>query len=261
MEKNSIIQKITHAKPWPGREQTLYFHELIMQNGDEGKLQGNTEESPAWLFVGAAIKYDITQGKYNSYKNKYDMNIKLLGMNSSNNANYDEQNNSIIPPPQRKNNPNQPEFKRNYNPKYSDDPAFRLKQQKCISLTTCLDRANELVVAGKIDLKKKHAEAFGDFIFIMKHAGIEEVEPESSNETVDMPNHPLEKTEFADGANLFIKVEEPISRFVQEAINRCSTAKQISNLKSQLMPEEINNKTIQDAIHNKSVELKTKKQK
>lgn len=249
MEKISIIQKVKYVKGWPGKTETLFYHELTMQNGDEGKLEGNNEESPTWLVLGNTIKYSI-------WMSPRGMLIKPLGQ-INNNGHTD----SYSPAPQRKNNQEQPPApKQNYGSRLDSDPAFRLRQQKCISLTTCLDRANELVIAGKIEIKGKHGEALSDFKFIMKHSGISEMEQElCPGKQEDNPELPNPKTEAPVQSALFdAEADKPISPFIKESISRCTTPKQLSNLKTQLLPEEINNKNVNAAIKTKLEELKSK---
>lgn len=242
MEKNSTIQKVKYVKGWEGKEETLFFHELTMQNGDEGKLESNNEESPIWLVLGNTIKYSIRSGPRGTL-------IKFLG--KTNNNGYTDT--PYSPPPQRSNINEQPDSKKqNYNSRLDSDPAFRLRQQKCISLTTCLDRANELVIAGKIELKAKHTEALSDFKFIMKHSGISEMEQGPGSARQEDNSEVLShKTEASVQSALFdAEADKPISAFIK-LISRCTTPKQLSNLKSQLLPEEINNKDVNVAISNK----------
>lgn len=249
MQQISSVKKVTYVKPWQGKEEALYFHEIVFENGEEGKLQGNNEESPAWLFVGSKIKYDITQGKFNTIKNKYDMNIKFLGTIRGNTET--EQPNQT---PQRKNTQAQAEQRQAYPSKFDSDPAFKLRQQKCISMTTCLDRANELVIAGKIELKEKEKYALDDFNFIMKHSGIEDMEKTSSDNSET--GNPVLLSSTKQPA-LF--EDEPLSEFLKEAISRCDTPKQLTALRGQLKENESSNKNVLTAIHNREQELKKKK--
>lgn len=255
MEKISVIKKVKYVKGWEGKEDTLFFHEITLQNGDEGKLEGNSEESPVWLCIDSTIRYSIRSGPRG-------MLIKVLGVINGNQQYDAPQNNT----PQRKNNQEQPDAKKsNFGSRLDSDTAFRLRQQKCISLTTCLDRANELVIAGKIEYTGKHAEALSDFKFIMKHSGISEMEQEPSSEreavgpSLEVKSQPStfplqpQPILFPPDAT-----SAPLSPFIQEIIARCGTTKQLSNLKTQLHPDEIDNKNIQLAIKNKLAEIKSK---
>lgn len=251
MEKISTIKEIKYVKGWEGKEETLYFHEIKMSNGDKGKIEANPEESPVWLVADRTIRYSIREGKKG-------MLIKYLGMVSDN----PQTETSSVQPPQRKNNSHSSENKVPNYSKSDSDPAFKLRQQKCISLTTCLDRANELVIAGKIELTEKEKNAMSDFKFIMKHSGIEDMEKELSSAkgeaTANSSVQPSEaKKEQQSHPELF--QDEPISEFLKEAISRCDTPKQLITLRGQLKEDEATNKNVLTAIHNREQELKKKK--
>lgn len=165
MEKVATIETIKWVPGWQGNTDTLFFHEITMDNGDHGKLAGNKQEKPNWLKENTKVKYDffMPQGKDTMY-------IKFLGIigaartNSASEEYPDNHNNgSTMENPKKK----------SWGNRLDDDPEYALKKQKCISLTTCLERANNLVVAGKIKLEDKYTEALTDFNFILKYSGLD----------------------------------------------------------------------------------------
>lgn len=137
--------------------QSYYSHFILFENGHQGELSRCTEKKPLWLKKGALLNYWLKQGK------KADMPFIVLeeqqNQTTTNSTNPDNKKRPDKPIPQR--NPH-------------NDFDFRFTQQKCISITTCLDRANELVIAGVIDNDKRYEQALQDLNFIFQYSGINE---------------------------------------------------------------------------------------
>ncbi len=239
MEKTSVIRKINFVNGWQGNDETLFYHEIQLENGDKGKLDGNKEESPQWLVVGTEITYTDRKGPRGWL-------IKVLGTNAG----------SV---PRANNSQNRSSESQEQTKKYGkfNDPSAAMRQQKCISMTTCLDRANELVIGGKIKLDKKQEEAKKDFDFIMLHSGITALEegkkPEHTN-----PYTP-EPAESSSSAQKELFDDSPLSDFIKESLARCQDAKQLAAFKKTLTPTEVNSKNVKGAIKTRAAELKKRK--
>lgn len=263
MEKTSVVKKFYPVNQTIGKKKgdILYYHLIDMENGDYGKIQQCQEKNPIWLQPGATLSYRATPGRFPDNDGRMRESFyRILNTQQSNNDMYMNDTHNI---------PQEAAKKSSWTSRLDSDPAFRLRQQKCISLTTCLDRANELVIAGKIEHKGKHDEALSDFKFIMNNSGISEMEKGPSDEITisSEPSSEVKSQALIPPLNshpqsiLFPPdvTYAPISPFIQYMIDRCDNAKQLSMFKTQLSPGEMDNKNIQLAIKNKSVEIKSKK--
>jgi len=281
MEKISVIKKIKYVPGWNGKEEVLYFHELIMDNGDEGKLQANNEERPAWLKEEITIRYDITPGKWRY--GKQENNIRVLAVTNSSMPPSPQEHaaetiiNEKIPSATevRKNkfdkNPEQSNPKKGgWGSRLDDQIPFWMARQKCISMTTCLDRATEAVVSGKIKKEDRHKYALEDFNVILEHSRLNELTepvatfnpPATVEKKSDTKVLPKEKGKGKGQAALFREenmTPSPIPDFVREAINRCTKPSDIKNLKTQLREEEARDENIIYAISIKEAEIKANK--
>lgn len=242
MEKTARIQTIGFVDGWQGNDEMLYYHEIIMDNGDQGKLDRNNQPRPAWLQENAEIVYSVRQGKRGPL-------ITFVRLASAKPAVHTSVPGTTYRP-----------FEHNQDKKnkYSNDPEWREKQQKCISLTTCLDRANELVIADKIKLKERHDYALEDFKFILRNSGIEVSVSQEEIESKTVRQAPAEnKPNTVEQPALF--QDKPIPIFILQCLERCKNKKQLDNFKSQLTEEEMNSDNIQNAVRKKALEIaKTK---
>jgi hypothetical protein len=58
MEKTSKIKSSSFKREWAGKDRTIYYHDLELENGDKGSA-GAREKNPAKFNVGAEITYTI----------------------------------------------------------------------------------------------------------------------------------------------------------------------------------------------------------
>lgn len=252
MEKTSTFQKIKYVNGWQGKEQMLWFHEVTMANGDSGKLDANTEEKPSWLTIGNAVNYTA------SFRQGKGMYIKVLAVGSG--MQHEPTATPFVQPQLPLNrNPERQESKKSFG-RLDDDENYWMARQKCISLTTCLERANDLVINGKIELKEKESNALSDFKFIMKHSGLEAlVQAPATSLPPKTESYVPSNKRAVDIQPVLFEDVEPIPEFILIGLSRCDTIKQLTNFKSQLLPEEISRKKIIDAVYAKETEIKSKK--
>lgn len=63
MEKTSKIKSSKFLKEWQGEKGIIYYHEIHLENGDEGQI-GTKEKSPEKLNVGQELTYTIESSSY-----------------------------------------------------------------------------------------------------------------------------------------------------------------------------------------------------
>lgn len=58
MEKTSIIKSVQFKNEWTKDGNTIYFHNIELENGDKGSI-GTKEKLPAKLSIGTELTYTI----------------------------------------------------------------------------------------------------------------------------------------------------------------------------------------------------------
>lgn len=156
-ENHTSLVKDFTLKNYPAGN--YYSHRIIFENGMKGELSRCSEKKPSWLKKGASLTFSLRHGK------KADMPFIVLPDTTTNESTTSSSK-------FRKNDNNEPPQKsfKVWGSRLDDNPIFWLMRQKCISMTTCLDRANELVIGGVIDNDKRYEQALQDFNFIIKYA-------------------------------------------------------------------------------------------
>jgi hypothetical protein len=62
MEKKAKITRVTFKNEWTGNGNTVYYHDIELDNGDKGSI-GSKEKMPARLNPGQELTYTIDNGK------------------------------------------------------------------------------------------------------------------------------------------------------------------------------------------------------
>jgi hypothetical protein len=62
MEKKAKITRAVFKNKWTGNGNTVYYHDIELDNGDKGSI-GSKEEMPAKLNPGNELTYTIENGK------------------------------------------------------------------------------------------------------------------------------------------------------------------------------------------------------
>lgn len=62
MEKKAKITRTTFKNEWTGNGNTVYYHDIELDNGDKGSI-GSKEKMPARLNPGQELTYTIDNGK------------------------------------------------------------------------------------------------------------------------------------------------------------------------------------------------------
>lgn len=244
--KTSNIKTIKFANPWTGKEgDALYFHEIVLENGDAGKIGACTEARPSWLTQGAPFTYKNVNGKFYRTERPAERHSESSDSRSEGRSDRSSGKGSF-----------------NKFARLEDTPEYWLKRQKCISMTTCLDRANRLVETGKIELKDKYTEALKDYNFILQYSGIDNpVSPLTGT-----PNPPSEsiqvrevrKSPASQQPALFEPAPTQVPQYIQESINNCSSPAQLTSLKNQLKEHELTPDVL-NAIKIRKGQFKNKK--
>lgn len=155
-ENHTSVVKDFTLKNYPAGN--YYSHRIIFENGMKGELSRCSEKKPSWLKKGASLTFSLRLGK------KADMPFIVLPDTTTNES-------PVSSSKFRKNDNNEPPQKpTKWGSRLDDNPLFWLMRQKCISMTTCLDRANELVIGGVIDNDKRYEQALQDFNFILQYS-------------------------------------------------------------------------------------------
>lgn len=62
MEKKAKISRTTFKNEWTGNGNTVYYHDIELDNGDKGSI-GSKEKMPSRLNPGQQLTYTIDNGK------------------------------------------------------------------------------------------------------------------------------------------------------------------------------------------------------
>lgn len=79
MEKTSKITSCTFKREWAGDKGTVYYHDVVLENGDAGSIGAKVKDSPE-LQPGKDLSYTI---EYKDYNGKPDNKIKAVRAQTS----------------------------------------------------------------------------------------------------------------------------------------------------------------------------------
>jgi len=274
MEQTARVIEVILAKPTQGNKgDTLYYHRIKLDNGDEGKMEQCGEENPQWLKKGIPLTYTIREGQYGNLIKKF---VKRS------NAPEHISNSMLHPDFRKKRDKSENSSKRSgWGSRLDDNPDYWILRQKCISMTTCLDRANDLIISKEIELKDRHTIALEDFNFIFKHAGLEALNSNSgsnNNETAEEPFialteslakseekpiiHESKKTSIPSSVPSLFKedseLEKDVLNDIYKMIDECDVLAKLTKLEKNLNPKWLEREEVINAISFKRTVLKDK---
>ena len=157
MKTIAIVQNIILKTIPSGNNKCYYNHLLVFEDGTNGNLKGCTDPNPVWLRKGIKLECDIQPSMYGNFIIPIKVNGKPI---------QEDLSKLLHPAFQEK-----PQWKGSQ--RIEDIPEYWLKKQKCITILSCLDRATELVSAGKIQLKDLHKCAIKNFDMVMEQSKME----------------------------------------------------------------------------------------
>lgn len=282
MERSGFIQRVqlTNKASQGTNGDTLYYHRLWMDNGDEGKIALCTEPTPSWLREGLQFTYTIKQGQWG------DLFYRANGNNSQSHGqthnvrrnNHQPESNeelqALIHPDFRKEvqkaKVENPVRKNSYGSRLEDQLEYWLIKQNFIASITCVERATEMLNSGTIKKEEFQIRVREMFDLIMDLSGLKKINTNESiiSDPADVTDKtksyttPSKKSDKSQNSapKLFANEEfsTMIPEYIHESINACDSAAKLLKLEKQLHVDELTI-AVKNAIETKRISLKTKK--
>ena len=284
MEKTGIIQRVqlTNKSSAGDKGDNLYYHKVWINNGDNGKIALCTEADPQWLRGGQYLTYTIREGQwgnllYRVVEGSQSSSAPRQNRSSQGNESREELESLIHPDlrgDRQKQKAVEPVAKKSgWGSRLEDQEEYWLIKQNFIAGITCVERATEMLNAGKIQKDEFEPEVRKMFKLIRDLSGLNKLNKRDQNESNESGTPAVEKGKAATGKKA-VKVEpappapklfanEELSSqlplYLQEALDNCDTQAKLVKFEKNLYDREKEDVNLQKAIENKRNELKGKK--
>lgn len=186
IKTGKIISCKLNGNPYPGKKGLIYYHIVVMDNGDKGSC-GSVEPNPPHLAVGEMLDYEYTQISETEWKIK--RNTKFVPQSTTGKQDEVSTAGTQQKKSQAKSQTKAPGYKKQ-DPDLPDGRKFSYAKHREDFLGYSVILAKDLLIAGKTSpediatLKRMSAEIYDQFIALLEN-GRDNKEEEKQEQTPD----------------------------------------------------------------------------